>query len=358
MANQCWKSGQPGQASQASGESDPALRAAMARRLHGRAIVSGSIVLPAVPGMIDDYMVMCLNTFSAIGASFNEEQHTKLHSVLEGQLAIAFAASPRYEIVITYNSPVGLMVNYHVKAQWTSIEASYDNWISTREPPLFWSEPDAKALALASATTDPASFPILDIGAGTGRNEIPLAKRGHPVDALEMAPKFADVIRQEAQNECLNIRVIERDVFSGADDLRRNYRLILLSEVVSDFHSTDQLRGLFGLAAQCLAPGGQLVFNAFVAKDSFIPTHAARELGLQCYSSIFTRSEIATAVELQPLTLESDDSVYAYEKAHLPAEAWPPTSWYEGWVSGQDVFGVGREDSPIELRWLVYRKKS
>ena len=57
-----------------------------------------------------------------------------------------------------------------------------------------------------------------------------------------------------------------------------------------------------------------------------------------------------------PLVLESDDSASDFEKAHLPATAWPPTNWYESWVSGQDVFDVPREASPIELRWLVYRK--
>jgi hypothetical protein len=57
-----------------------------------------------------------------------------------------------------------------------------------------------------------------------------------------------------------------------------------------------------------------------------------------------------------PLTLVSDESVYDYEKEHLPAESWPPTSWYADWVSGQDVFDVPRSERPIEMRWLVYEK--
>lgn len=36
----------------------PSLRAALACRLHRRAVVSGSIVLPAVPGMIDNVVTM------------------------------------------------------------------------------------------------------------------------------------------------------------------------------------------------------------------------------------------------------------------------------------------------------------
>jgi hypothetical protein len=40
----------------------------------------------------------------------------------------------------------------------------------------------------------------------------------------------------------------------------------------------------------------------------------------------------------------------------LPKGAWPPTGWFAGWASGLDVFDVPRDESPIELRWLVYRK--
>ena len=38
----------------------------------------------------------------------------------------------------------------------------------------------------------------------------------------------------------------------------------MASEVVHDFRTTKQLRAMFELAAQCLARGGRLVFNAFL----------------------------------------------------------------------------------------------
>jgi hypothetical protein len=140
------------------------------------------------------------------------------------------------------------------------------------------------------------------------------------------------------------------------NDLRWDYQLIVLSEVVSDFRTTQQLRGLFELAAGCLAPGGRLVFNAFLARPGYTPDNAARELGQQAYTTIFTRDELMSAVGLLPLVLVGDDSVYEYEKTHLPDGGWPPTSWYAKWVSGCDVFDVEREISPIEMRWLVYQK--
>ena len=328
----------------------------MARRLYRRSVVTGEISLPAVPGMIDEYVSMCDTVFAGVGCEFTTEQLAHLRAGLLGQLAEAYAASQRSNIVISFNAPVGLVLNYNVGIRWWTVEEAYENWIDTREPPLFGTEPDARVWALANEAPDPTTHRVLDIGAGTGRNALALARRGHPVDVVEMTPKFADMIRSDAARELLDVRVIQRDVFSTTDDLRRDYQLIVLSEVVSDFRTAQQLRGLFELAAQCLAPGGRLVFNAFLADEGYTPDNAVRELGQQTYTSIFTRDEMSSAAAQLPLELVADDSVYEYERAHLPDGAWPPTGWYAEWVSGQDVFDVEREHCPIELRWLVYRK--
>jgi hypothetical protein len=72
-------------------------------------------------------------------------------------------------------------------------------------------------------------------------------------------------------------------------------------QVVPDFGTTQQLRGIFQLAARCLAPGGRLVFDAFLARQGYTPDNAARELAQQCYSMIFTWDEMTRAAELLPL---------------------------------------------------------
>jgi SAM-dependent methyltransferase len=334
------------------------LREAAARRLYRRSVVAGQITLPAVPGMIDEYVTMCANLFAGVGRSFSAEELAHVREVLADQLAEAYAASPRSNIVISYNAPVGTVLNYHVKAEWQTVEGEYENWISTREPPLFGTEPDARVWALANEEDDPTMLPVLDIGGGTGRNALALARRGHPVDVVESTPRFAEMIRAAAERESLRVRVVERDVFSEIDGLRRDYQLIVLSEVVSDFRTAQQLRAIFEFATQCLSAGGRLVFNAFVARQGYLPDDAARGLGQQCYSSIFTRQELRSAASGLPLALIADDSVYEYEKANLPDGSWPPTAWYADWVSGLDVFDVPRDQCPIEMRWLVYEKPS
>ena len=144
-------------------------------------------------------------------------------------------------------------------------------------------------------------------------------------------------------------------MFETDADLRTDYRIILLSEVVSDFRDPAQLRDLFTLATRCLAPGGHLVFNIFWRARPTFPTTRHGSSVSRC-TTFFTRSEVETAVAGLPLKRVADDSVYEYESAHLPDGAWPPTGWYANWVSGHDVFGLDREHSPIDMRWLVYRK--
>lgn len=334
------------------------VRDGLLKRVHWRAAASGQLNLPAVPGMVDEYVEMCATIFANVGRRFSDAERAHLRSVLEDELAQAFRGSQRSHIVISYNAPSAAALDYHVKPEWWSVEGAYENWVATREPPLFGTEPDARVWALASETAEPSAQPVLDIGGGTGRNALALARRGHPVDVVEMTPKFAEQIRTEAATGGLDVKVIERDVFTTLADLRRDYQLIVLSEVVSDFRSTQQLRAIFELATQCLNPGGHLVFNVHLARNGYVPDDAARQFGQQAYTSIFTRGELRAASSGLPLQLAGDDPVHDYERAHLPEGAWPPTGWYVNWVSGLDVFGVTREQSPIEMRWLVYRKPS
>jgi len=320
-------------------------------------VATGEIRLPAVPGLIDEYVAMCEKIFSALGRTFSDDDVVQLRKVLQGQLDGAYEASQRSDITISFNAPVGTVLNYRVNPEWKTIEGTYENWVATRQPPLFGTEPDARIWALANEATDPGAFPVLDIGAGTGRNALALARRGHPVDVVEVTATFADMIRTSVQQESLNVRVFQRNVFTTSEGLRQDYRLILLSEVVPEFRTPDDLRKMFELAANHLAPGGRLVFNTFLAKEGLVVDGATRQLSEQVYSNLFTWDEMNLGAQGLPLVLVADDSVHEYEQANLPAGAWPPTGWYSGWVAGQDLYDLPREQCPNEMRWLVYEKR-
>lgn len=331
-------------------------RKAMVRKLDRRIACEGKITLPAVPGMAEDYAERCERVFAACGRHLNASERQQLLNILEAQLKDAFSQSQRSNITISYQAGIAGLLNYNIAPQHFSLEQAYENWVATRQPPYFGVEPDARVLALAGAMDNPRQSRVLDIGAGTGRNALALARLGHPVDAVELTPKFAELLGQTAQQESLPVRVVCKDVFAASSDLAQDYQLMLLSEVVSDFRTTTQLRSLFELAAHCLAEGGQLVINCFVTREHYSADDAVREFAQQVYTGIFTPGELAHATHGLPLQLESDDSVLDYEKANLPAKAWPPTPWYAEWVSGLDAFDMQREDCPVDMRWLVYRK--
>jgi SAM-dependent methyltransferase len=332
------------------------LRAAMARRLLKRAAVSGRITVPAVPGMTDECVDMCRRVFAGLGRAMGSEELAQCRTIIGDKLAEAYGGSPRSNIVIEFGAPPKSLLRYEVAADVRTIADAYASWVAERTPPLFGTHPDARITTLAQELTPPESSPVLDIGAGTGRNALALARLGHPVDALEMTPKFAELLEEEAAEAQLAVRVIRKNLFESQAELGRNYRLILLSEVLADFHDTAELRRLFEIASDALTVGGILVFNVHVPMAGFAPDTATLQWAQSCYSMYFTSEQLSRAIAGLPLEMVADDSVHDFERTHLPEEAWPPTGWYAEWVTGQDLYDVPREQSPIEMRWLVYKK--
>ena len=118
------------------GSVDPAQVAADAlrRRFISRSAVKGEITLPAVPGMIDEYVSMCAAIFARVGREFSDDEIAHLRAVLENQLANAYSASSRSDIVISYDAAVGSPLRYEANPKWWTVEAAYEDWISTRDP--------------------------------------------------------------------------------------------------------------------------------------------------------------------------------------------------------------------------------
>jgi hypothetical protein len=165
-------------------------------------------------------------------------------------------------------------------------------------------------------------------------------------------------LRKAAHEASAKVEVVEADILSSTTELgRERFRLAVLAEVIPHFRSQEALRDLLRKVAGALAPGGYLVMNAFVAMEGYKPDLVALQVSEVAWCRIFTRGELAGAVDDLPFDRVSDESVHSFEKDHLPPEAWPPTGWFETWTRGLDVFALPAGRAPVDLRWLVYRKR-
>lgn len=336
-----------------------ALREAGLARMHRRLAATGAIVVPAIPAARVEYAEMLATQFASVGRALNAEQKKHLAQVLDNQLADAFQYSPHARIRIDWktDAPPAITLSYNVTVLYSTMIEQYEEWTRTRTPPLFGAHPDGKVMETAAKLGEPKNVRCLDVGAGTGRNTLPLARRGNPVHAVEMTGALRAQITEAAASEGLEVRIDEANFLK--DDVAVDegaYQLVFLSEVVSHFRNVDDLEAMFRRASRALAPGGKLLFNVFVPHESYTPDRFVRELTEVVWSTVFTRRELRDAAQGTQLELVEDVSVHDFEKENVPAENWPPTGWFIDWTQGGDIFALPLGRSPIDMRWLTFRR--
>ncbi|HYP91398.1 MAG TPA: class I SAM-dependent methyltransferase [Polyangiaceae bacterium] len=338
------------------------LKQAMLRRLPRRLLAKGELQLPAVPALLDHYVNIFDQLWESIGRKFTPPELDEFRKSLSARLDQAYAVSSSSRVLVTYEcdpSPK-TSLTWKVVALAASFEDEYQHWVDTRTPPLFGKHADAKAVDIARSLGTPAEVTVLDAGAGTGRNSLPLVREGFSVDALEPASALCKILRETAAAESVEMGIVEGNLLDPALVLPRPaYRMVLLSEVVaSHFRGSEQLRQLFEVASRLLEPNGLLVFNAFLTDGGFKPDLLARQLSQVMWCALYTRKDLEQACEGLPFERLADEPAAAYEREHLPEGQYPSTGWYEGWSGGQDLFDLPAERAPVDLRWLVYRKVS
>jgi SAM-dependent methyltransferase len=337
------------------------LKQALLEKLKTLMGIKGEFSVPCVPAMLDEYLQLIENLLKTLGQTLTAENYENLKQLINKGIAEGYKLSPHARLLVSFlpaDETRGLAsgITINTKVLIESVADKYQQWPKIRQEPLFGSHPDAKVMAVAAQIGEAKSTTILDIGAGTGRNTIPLAKLGHSVDAIELTPAFAEKLTTEVTEQNLPVKVIQGDILEPLLRMKvANYKLAIASEVLSHFRYSDQVRLFLAKMCDTLRSGGLLLFSAFLAVDDYEPDNFVREMSEVSWSYIITRKELKAAMEDLPLELVSDESVIEYEQQHLPTEAWPPTTWYVNWAMGKDLFPISK-NPPMELRWILLKR--
>jgi 2-polyprenyl-3-methyl-5-hydroxy-6-metoxy-1,4-benzoquinol methylase len=107
--------------------------------------------------------------------------------------------------------------------------------------------------------------PVLDIGAGQGRNTLFLAREGFTVDAVEPSQVGVDIINRIAADEGLTIHTHCSD-FENFDPGHNSYGAILLLGILQVL-TWDAIGQLLKRVELWTTPGSHIIISAFGAAD-------------------------------------------------------------------------------------------
>ncbi len=314
--------------------------------------------MPAIPAMLDHYLERLDQLFAVLGSPFLGEERDRFREMFRTRAEEGFRASPRTMVLLSLKpaAPGRRGLGCQVGTQAPTDAEFFKNWLNARTPPLFAGHPDAKILEIAKAFSDPESAPVLDVRAGSGRNALPLARRGHPVLAIDPFPEHVEQLRLAAETEGLPVHCECGDLLGGTLETSERFQLIVVADhLAMGVRGPSGLRRALEVLCERLMPGGLVLFNLFLVRDEPGPSRLLREMSQMLLCGVFTRTELAEVLDGLPLELVSDESQPEYEKAHLPAEAWPPTGWFVDWANGKHLYPLMDGQTPIELRWVLCR---
>lgn len=130
--------------------------------------------------------------------------------------------------------------------------------------PTLWSEkPSNICLEILKLMPPKQHLRVLDIGCGSGRNALFLARNGYAVTAIDMVEENVARTARAAENAGLELKAFQADL--------REFRLaesydILFSTGVLQNIPPDLRPALFEHYKQCTNPDGLNVFSVYVAK--------------------------------------------------------------------------------------------
>ena len=209
---------------------------------------------------------------------------------------------------------------------------------------------------------------ILDVGCGTGRHAVELARRGYSVTGIDLSSDQLRRARQKARAVGAEVRFQRRDArrfrFKRTFDL-----VIMLCEGAFPLMETDEENyRILSNAAQAIAPGGKIVFttlNVLYPLYHSVKDFVNNQATGGCWQETST-FDLLTFRDYSTVSVEDDDgnrkTLQCNERYYAPAEiSWmlKALGFSEISILGCDTggFSRGRPLTTDDFEMLVVARK-
>ncbi len=166
---------------------------------------------------------------------------------------------------------------------------------------------------------------ILDIGCGTGRHALELAKKGYSVNGVDLSSAMIDKALKKAADEGLQIDFQQRDALNIS--YQNEYDLVyMICEGAFPLMETDEMNfQILKNASQALKKNGKLIFTTL---NGLYPLFHSLENFIHSNSSIqnnnHNRFDLMTLRDKYQLEIEDDDDnkiiLNCNERYYVPSE--------------------------------------
>jgi SAM-dependent methyltransferase len=154
--------------------------------------------------------------------------------------------------------------------------------------------------------------PVLELGCGTGRIALELAREGVEVVGVELSPAMLDFARRKADAAGVAVTWALGDIRSF--DLGRTFPLVLLPyNTLNHLLDMDSIRRCFATLRRHLDPGSRFVVDTFQPSLAFLGGEPARRRPILRYLDPYTGEEVVLHEEhhYEPAT-QLDRIVWRY----------------------------------------------
>lgn len=160
--------------------------------------------------------------------------------------------------------------------------------------------------------------PILELGCGTGRVSIPLAKEGHRVTGLDLSLPMLLEAHRKARLEGVKVALLQSDCRRFA--LKASFRLVLFPfNAIVHLLDRESLEACLACVRRHLAPDGRFVLDTFNPDLSFLVRSPADRFPLVEYDDPHGRGRVVvTEQSSYDRASQLNHVVWRYEIGGVP----------------------------------------